>query len=114
MQRRQILSTLVSIAVFVSVSACGGADSPPPTPIPADAQPSGFAQWRVEDILGAFRAAGLRAEVIEPASKDERDGLATLIRVEAVRFRIAAADEATGMILCFARPDDLRWMQDYY
>jgi hypothetical protein len=65
-------------------------------------------------VITAFHSAGLEAEVIRGATKEERDGPALGVVVDARRFRISAKDEEMGIVLCFQNLRDMRRMQNYY
>jgi hypothetical protein len=108
---------VVMVAVTLAILGAGSlAWILMPTPAMAYTARSrtGSAYCRSLDVMAAFRAAGLSAEAVHSASKDERDGLSTHIVVDARRFRISANDEEMGMVLCFKNRWDREQMQKYY
>lgn len=70
-------------------------------------------RWSALDIIAAFHSAGLEAQLVRGETKEERDGMATLMVVDARRFRISGKDKELGSVLCFQDRDDLERMQRY-
>lgn len=66
------------------------------------------------DVITAFHSAGLEAEVVRGASKEERDGLFPGIGVEARRFQISTNEGEMGIVVCLNNRDDLEHIQGYY
>src|SRR5581483_395850 len=50
------------------------------------------AKPNARDVIAAFRQAGLTAEVVQGATKDERDGLSSLAVADTIRFRLSDED----------------------
>lgn len=66
------------------------------------------------DAIAAFHSAGLNAEVIRGASKDERDGLFPFGVRDSQRFRISTNEAEMGTVVCFENRTDLEQVQNYY
>jgi hypothetical protein len=96
-------------ALCLFLAAVGLAACAPPAPaIALDAH------WRAPEVIEAFREYGLQAQVMQGATKQERDGLSGIYVVETRRFRISDKENELGMVLSFAKPDELRRMEKYY
>ena len=95
-----------SCFILLVLLVVGCASSAPSAPVSASA--------RSLDVITAFRSAGLMAEVIQGASKDERDGLSPFMVIDTRRFRISANDEEMGMVLSFANRYDMEQLKNYY
>jgi hypothetical protein len=102
------------ILPVVGLAYLGWSVTAVPAVSPAPPAPTEYARWRALDVISAFRAAGLRAEVLRGETKDERDGLSGYIAGDARRFRIADGEGQMGMVLCFENPGDAWDMRDYY
>jgi len=81
---------------------------------PAPPLQAPYYQSRNSEIIAAFHDAGLTADVVRGATKDERDGLATWMAVEATPFQLSAREEERGLLLAFNDPADLEKMRAYY
>ena len=99
-----ILGLAFLIWSMVPVSGAGTASS-----APAEQE-----QRSATDVIGAFRAAGLRADVVRGESKDERDGFSGFMVVDAKRFRVSEKANEMGMVLRFENIRDLKRMQQYF
>lgn len=83
-------------------------DTPEPTPTPP------FEKWTSEQVIKAFKAAGLEAEEIRPMTKDDY-GMAPMTAVEGTRFLIPSlCSDCGGRVFSFASPEDLEMMKAYY
>lgn len=76
--------------------------------------PSEVLGWRARGVIAAFHSAGLTAEELRGETKEERDGFAMGMVVEARRFRISAKEGEMGMVLSFENVRDLEQVRDYY
>lgn len=75
---------------------------------------AGLNPTRNSEIITAFHHAGLTAEVLRSATKDERDGWASWMVVEAIPFRISERDNERGLLLVFRDRTALEKMRAYY
>lgn len=105
---------LSAVTLVVLVSGLLGltfasALSRPSPPLQAPSHPS-----RNSEIIAAFHDAGLTADVVRGATKDERDGFATWLAVEATPFQLSSRQEERGMLLAFNDPADLEKIRAYY
>lgn len=78
------------------------------------AQELGPAHWRSGEVIAAFHQAGLPAEVVRGATKDGRDGFASLMVTDAVQFRLSDEDMEMGTVFCFKNKSDLERLKSYY
>lgn len=81
----------------------------PPAPMPTEQ-----ANLRAQDVVTGFRVAGLPAHLVREATKEERDGVSSLMPVDALRFRISEQEEEMGMVLVFENANDLQLTHQYY
>lgn len=72
------------------------------------------AQPEARDVIVAFHEAGLTAEVVHGASKDERDGLSSLVVADTIRFRLSDKDGEMGTVFCFKNERDLERIKAYF
>lgn len=87
-----------------------------PTVMARDTEPLPLeeAQRNARDVIVVFHEAGLTAEVVHGATKDERDGLSSLVVADTIRFRLSDEDKETGTVFCFKNKRDLERMKNYY
>lgn len=79
-----------------------------PTPMLA------FQKWTSNQVIEAFKAAGLEAEETRPMTKDDY-GMAPMFEVEGIRFLIPSlCADCGGRVLSFASQGDLDTTQAYY
>jgi hypothetical protein len=98
---------VLSMAIVLLVSACA----------PSETKSSAsFQQWQTTDVLQAFQAAGLPAEIPQ-LSKDERDLFSNEMALESKQFVIPAQGDPTvarGIIFSFQNERDLQKIENYY
>jgi len=70
--------------------------------------------WHNSEVLAAFYAAGLPADVIRRVPKDERDFSFGGAPVEATPFQLGPGPEQRGMIFHFEQAADLERVRAYY
>lgn len=107
-----VLSTVTAVILVTGMLGLSFvfAWASPPKPIAAGS----FHRWRNSEIITIFHNAGLTADVIRGATKDERDGFSGGMRVEATLFQLSPRQEERGMILVFENAADLGTMRAYY
>ncbi len=71
-------------------------------------------QWGNSEIIAAFHDAGLTADVIQAIAKDERDGFAIWMAVQATPFQLSPQQGERGLLLTFNNPADLEITRAYY
>lgn len=92
------ISRAILLAVVLLIAACGGSDS------------SGHT---ADDVIAAFREAGLEAETARPMERDDY-GAAPFLG-QGTRFFIPSlGDESGGRIIVFENQSDLQQVADYY
>lgn len=73
-----------------------------------------FVKWTPEQVIEAFKNAGLEAENVRPMTKDDF-GLAPMIASKATRFYIPSLGEGCGgRLYSFNSLEDLEIMKNYY
>lgn len=87
---------------------------PAPPAAPPVLVPTEQPHLRAQDVVTAFRAAGLPAHIVRSATKEERDGLFAFVQADALRFRISEREGEMGMVLVFKNANDLQRMHKYY
>jgi hypothetical protein len=86
----------------------------PATPTPEPAPTLAFRRWTSNQVVEAFKAAGLEAEDARPMTKDDY-GMAPMVAVEAMRFFIPSlCEDCGGRVLSFDSPDDLEKTKSFY
>jgi len=70
--------------------------------------------WRAADVIGAFHAAHLNAEVVHDTSKQEQDGMFPGTGVDARHFQISAKAGEMGTVLSFENARDMAQIRNYY
>ncbi len=99
LHQTQVRIILVSLFLTIGLVACGGA----PT-----------AQRSTNDVIAAFKAAGLEAENPTKMTKEDY-GLAPMAATEATRFLIPSLGEDTGgRAFIFENQEDLNRTKAYY
>lgn len=89
------------------------------TPVPATATPEptptvAYVIWNGQNVVDAFKSAGLEAEGTYQMTKDDY-GLAPLMTVEGIRFLIPSlCSDCGGRIMVFDDPTGLEATKAYY
>jgi len=88
--------------------------SEPATPTSEPSPTLAFQEWTLEQVVQAFRAAGLEMENPRPMTKDDY-GMAPMRAVEATRFLIPSlCPDCGGRIFNFSTQEDLEITKSYY
>jgi hypothetical protein len=86
----------------------------PATPTPEPAPTLAFQRWTSNQVVEAFKAAGLEAEDARPMTKDDY-GMAPMVAVEGMRFFIPSlCEDCGGRVLGFASSEDLEKTKAFY
>jgi hypothetical protein len=91
---------------WIALPAAGGQNT---VPLPPEE-----VHWLSGDVIRAFQDAGLEAEVVRGATKEERDGLSAIVVADTTRFRLSANPAEMGIVFCFNNLSDLQRMKEYY
>ncbi len=96
---KKIIKVLTVMLLLISLTACGG---------------SNFQEYKIDDVLTAFKDAGLEAEDAKEMTKDDY-GMAPMKAVEAKRFLIPSlGEDSGGRIFSFDNEEDLEQTKAYY
>lgn len=96
---KKFIKALTVMLLFISLTACGD---------------SNFQEYKIDDVLTAFKDAGLEAEDTKEMTKDDY-GMAPMKAVEAKRFLIPSlGEDSGGRIFSFDNEEDLEQTKAYY
>lgn len=108
------VTRIVEQTVIVTELVVVTATPEPSTPTPEPTSTPVYVKWNSQQVVDAFKSAGLEAESTYAMTKDDY-GMAPMVAIEGSRFIIPSlCADCGGRIFSFNNPDDLAVTKSYY
>lgn len=110
---RKIVFILAAILIL-GLTGCGQRQTQPQAQPAVQPQKATFEKWTPDQVIAAFKSAGLEAENVRPMTKEDY-GVAPMLALKAVRFYLPSlGQDKGGRLFSFSNQEDLEKMKSYY